>query len=110
LQGSVAAYFGANAPKYGSGEIYKVGYSKSPLGRCATFQNHLPGDGQFEWEVHKTTARDGGPAPNTEIAIVGENELKAHLEAHGESLGREFFFASSGVVSDAWLKAVKAIR
>lgn len=110
MQGSVADYFGANASKYVAGEVYKVGYSKSPIGRCATFQNHLPGNGQFEWEIHKSTANDGGPVPNADIAIAGEDELKKHLEIHGESLGREFFFASSGVVSDAWQTALKAIR
>lgn len=90
--------------------IIKVGFSVSPDSRRVTFNAALPGN-RFEWEIHRSTFRDGEPPlPSSNHALAGENALKDILVREGSSLGNEFFLASDEAIDKAWRFAVATAK
>ena len=89
----------------------KVGFSKSPLNRRDQIQSAYPA-GSFNWEVlwPKEIPADP-PYPNAEVAITGEDAMKARLQGGDcESLGGEFFLAEESFVSLAWGAGLNAAQ
>lgn len=83
--------------------IVKVGFFKSPLSRRDQIQAAYP-SGVYRWEVlYPKEPASQPPYPNAEVAIVGEDAMKARLVNDGaESLGGEFFLADEGLVIRTW--------
>lgn len=99
LEGDTAAFLGRGA---GDRTIYKIGLSASPELRRQTLQKALP-DGAFRWSLHRcNTTEQIEPYRNFEAALAGEYAMKAHLAAHGEWLGGEFYLASPADIDHAW--------
>ncbi|MEQ8710244.1 MAG: hypothetical protein RIC36_14730 [Rhodospirillales bacterium] len=103
LTGDVAAYLGRPSAEVDEMMIVKVGFSKSPVTRRDQIQSSYP-DGSFKWEVYrpKEIPRKA-PYPNADVAIAGEDAMKARLVDEGaESLGGEFFLAPEWLVCQTW--------
>jgi hypothetical protein len=83
--------------------IVKVGFSRSPLSRRDQIQSAYP-SGAYKWEVlYPREMPDEPPYPNAQVAIAGEDAMKARLVKDGaESLGGEFFLADEGLVIRTW--------
>jgi hypothetical protein len=103
LSGNLAGYLGRRADDLEEMMIVKVGFSKSPLSRRDQIQSAYP-LGAYKWEVlYPQKMPNEPPYQNAEIAIAGEDAMKARLvKDGGESLGGEFFLADEGLVIRTW--------
>lgn len=103
LTGDESAYLGREA---GGKWIVKVGFSKSPLSRCASLNAALPA-GAFEWKVLTSNETENlDQFASSRIAVRAETAMKDHLHQNEQSLGGEFFLADERVVRDAWNLAI----
>jgi len=103
LEGDIATYLGRPPHTVEDKWIIKVGFSKSPLTRCAQIQSAYP-RGSFRWTVLRPID-PAQPAPfrNARVAIAGEDAMKARLvNDKAEVLGGEFFLADEWLVHHTW--------
>ena len=103
LVGDVPNYLGRQIAELEDKMIVKVGFSKSPLSRCDQIQSAYPA-GTYKWELYyPKELLNEPPYPNAEVAIAGEDAMKARLiNEGGETLGGEFFLADEGLVIRTW--------
>jgi hypothetical protein len=103
LAGNVANYLGRPASELEDKLIVKVGFSKSPLSRRDQIQAAYPA-GTYKWELlYPKELPKEPPYPNAEVAIAGEDAMKARLQNDGgEILGGEFYLADEGLVFRTW--------
>lgn len=103
LTGDIATYLARTDSEVEGKCIVKVGFSKSPFNRRDQIQSAYP-DGSFKWEVLWPKEIPAEPPyPNAEVAIAGEDAMKARLQGgDSESLGGEFFLAEESFVGLAW--------
>jgi hypothetical protein len=109
LEGDVAAYLGKPRSDVEGRMIVKVGFSRSPLSRCDQIQSAYPA-GAFRWQVFKPNPIPAVPPYScAEVAIAGEDAMKAKLvDVQAKSLGREFFLADANSLQQAWGAGVAA--
>jgi len=109
LAGDVAAYLDRSNADLDDRMIVKVGFSRSPLSRCAQIQGAYPA-GQFKWTVLKPDPLPSDPPyACADVAIAGEDAMKAKMvELKAESLGGEFFLTDSNGVQLAWGAGIAA--
>ncbi len=101
LAGDVDGFLGRSV--YGRA-IIKAGFSKSPQTRCDDHNRALP-RGAYRWEVFRSgAAARMAPYPTSDHAKAGERMMQEILcrPPHGESLGGEFFLASTDLIEEAW--------
>ncbi len=103
LSGDIANFLGRPASGLEEKMIVKVGFSKSPLSRCDQIQAAYPSCA-YKWEIlYPKELPKEPPYPNAEVAIAGEDAMKARLANEGgESLGGEFFLAEEGLIIRTW--------
>ncbi len=103
LTGNLENYLGRTTKELEDQMIIKVGFSKSPMTRRDQIQAAYP-DGKYKWEVlYPTEISSEPPYPNADIAIAGEDAMKARLVKDGGlPLGREFYLADAGLVIRTW--------
>lgn len=103
LRGELENYLGRTKADLDDKMIVKVGFSKSPMTRRDQIQAAYPA-GTYKWEVlYPTEIPSDAPYPSAEVAIAGEDAMKARLTKEGaETLGREFYLADSGLVIRTW--------
>lgn len=109
LIGDMGAYLGREASEVDGKSIIKVGFSKSPLARCAQIQSAYP-SGQFRWNVRfPAKVPVLPPYPNAAVAIVGEDAMKKRLvDENAEVLGGEFFLADEWLIHSTWSAGKRA--
>ena len=99
LDGNADAWIGRPANE---AIIVKVGMSVSPASRRDALNAALPA-GAFQWSILHSNDLDGTePFPSSKPALQGENVIKRDLALAGDSLGGEFFLATSEAVTTAW--------
>jgi hypothetical protein len=103
LEGDAAAYLDRPRSELADRMIIKVGFSRSPHSRCEQIQSAYPA-GAFAWKVLKPDpVPEEPPYSCAEVAIAGEDAMKAKLvNINAESLGREFFLADANAIQQAW--------
>jgi len=103
LSGNLESYLGRSESELENKIIVKVGFSRSPLTRRDQIQAAYP-SGMYKWEVlYPEKIPIEPPYPNAEVAIAGEDAMKARLTKDGgEPLGGEFFLADEGLVIRTW--------
>lgn len=107
LKGNADAFLGEPA---GGRRIYKVGLSISPMTRVKFFNRAMP-DGQFSWEIDRSTIRDGDERyPNFMAAETGEMAMKKFLSKNSKHLGGEFYLATEEVIAKVWVIGRDAAR
>lgn len=107
LEGDADAFLGKNA---NGGKIVKVGFSVSPVTRRNAHNRALP-KCAFKWTLLHSTYDEGmEPFQSSKHALAGEDTMKSYLDAHGKSLGGEFFLAPDEAVKSAWRNAITAAR
>ncbi|MBC6429044.1 MAG: hypothetical protein GDA55_07465 [Cellvibrionales bacterium] len=106
LTGDTAAYMGRPVD---DSEIFKIGLSVSPELRRQFLQKSMP-KGAFQWQIEKTTRKDGHTPYSFTAAVAGENAMKKHLSQNAEHLGGEFYLASEKQIATAWIAAHEAAK
>lgn len=111
LVGDIAGYLGRPIEAVEDKHIIKVGFSKSPQARRDQIQSAYP-RGAFNWGVFRPSPQpDIAPYSNAEVAIAGEDAMKARLVNDGaEPLGGEFFLADESLVWRTWAAGCNAAR
>lgn len=111
LEGDLATYLGRSTAELENRMIIKVGFSRSPLSRCDQIQSAYPA-GTYRWKVLKPELIPTEPPYScAEVAIAGEDEMKAKLvKVEAESLGGEFFLADANAVQQAWGAGLHAAK
>lgn len=105
LNGNVDHFLGRSVP---GKQIVKVGFSVSPMTRCAAFNAALP-TGAFFWEILHSNAQDEFETYATsKIARAGEAAMVSALSKSGNSLGGEFFLADDEAIELAWAAGRRA--
>ena len=108
LQGNAANFLGIGENELKGHRIVKVGYSRSPVSRCNSFNAALP-VGAYRWDILKVSTEEFD-VPNGRIAKLCEDELKNILFNYGESLDHEFFRAHPDDIDNAWHHAKLVAR
>jgi hypothetical protein len=86
MKGQIAAVLGRHAGSIHKKRLVKVGFSNDLVRRCVELNAGLPPAAQVRWEPWLANT-----LPNGANAKSCEDRLKAALNLHTESLGKEFF-------------------
>jgi hypothetical protein len=86
MKGQIAAVLGRHAGSTHKKRLVKVGFSNDLERRCNELNAGLPPAAQVRWEPWLANA-----LPSGADAKSCEDRLKAALDLHTESLGKEFF-------------------
>lgn len=111
LAGNLENYLGRTTKELEDKMIIKVGFSKSPMTRRDQIQAAYP-DGKYKWEVlYPKEITSEPPYPDADIAIAGEDAMKARLiKDGGATLGREFYLADEGLLSVLGMRECLVLR